>query len=190
MEKGTLGYIKAYKKRYGTLSLLLFLVIVAMVVGIYLILGSIKHIAVVVPILLTLPFSKVFILWVMVAKYKTLNQEEASGINSMTDGRKNCFVLYDMALSSYESVSYASCIVVDQEKIYLLWGGATQKEYTKDNQRAYVQEVAEKTGCSYEVISVNSVDELLQQMETAELSEEDMSISDDRIRQRLLEISM
>ena len=108
----------------------------------------------------------------------------------MTDGRKNCFVLYDMALSSYESVSYASCIVVDQEKIYLLWGGATQKEYTKENQRAYVQEVAEKTGCSYEVISVNSVDELLQQMETAELSEEDLSISDDRIRQRLLEISM
>jgi hypothetical protein len=190
MEKGTAGYMHAYKKKYGLTALGIVIVIAAMVVGIYLTLGTIKHLAVVVPILLSLPFAKIFILWVIVAKYKSIPKEDAARIEEQLAGREHVIILYDMALSSYESVSYAPCIVIDQGNIYLLWGGATQKEYTKQQQRDYVQSIVEKTGYHYDVSTVLSVDELIEQVLNAPVSDEAVSAHCERLKQRLLDVSV
>lgn len=188
MEKGTAGYIHSYKKKYGLTALIIFVVIAAMVIGIYLILGTIRHIAVVVPILLTLPFAKIFILWLIVAKYKSMKSEDAVRIEEQLAGRNNVRILYDMALSSYESVSYAPCIVIAQGNVYLLWGGATNKEYTEEQQREYVQTMIAKTGYDFDAITVHSIDELIEQVLEAPVPEEDVSAKCDRLRQRLLDV--
>ncbi len=190
MEKGTAGYMHSYKKKYGLTALGILVVIAAMVIGIYLILGTIKHIAAVVPILLALPFAKILILWVIVAKYKSITPEDASRIEEQLEGRENVRILYDMALSSYESVSYASCIVIDQGNVYLLWGGATDKEYTEEKQREYIKNMIVKTGYDFDVITVHSIDELITQILNAPVSDEDISAKCDRLKQRLLDVSV
>ena len=188
MEKGTAGYIDAYKKRYGRMALLFFVVIAAMVVGIYLILGTVRHVAVVAPILLALPFAKVFTLWVVVAKFQSIGAEEKGRIEDTLSDRRQLRILYDMALSSYESVSYAPCILVDQGNVYLLWGGAMQKEYTEEHQREYVRGIVKKADASLEVVTVHSVEELIQKCSEVPESEEELESLCDRIRQRLLDV--
>ena len=188
MEKGTAGYIDAYKKRYGRMALLFFVVIAVMVVGIYLTLGTVRHIAVVAPILLALPFGKVFTLWVVVAKFHSIGTDERERIEETLSDRKNIRVLYDMALSSYESVSYAPCIVVEQGNVYMLWGGAAQNEYTEEHQREYVRGIVNKADTSLEVVTVHSVEELIQKCSEVPESEEDVEPLCDRIRQRLLDV--
>lgn len=190
MEKGTAGYMHSYKKKYGLTALIIFVVIIAMVIGIYLILGTIKHLAVIAPILLALPFAKIMILWVIVVKYKSIKQEDAVRIEEQLAGREHVRILYDMALSSYESVSYAPCIVIDQGNIYLLWGGATDKAYTEDKQREYVKNIIVKTGYDFDAVTVHSVDELIEQVLAAPVTEEDVSAKCDRLKQRLLDVSV
>ncbi|MBR1568643.1 MAG: hypothetical protein IJ648_06720 [Lachnospiraceae bacterium] len=188
LEKGTVGYIREYKKRYGLIALILFLIIVAMVVGIYLILGTAKHIAVAVPILLSLPLGKIFILWLIVAKYHSISEEDAERIREQLKARKNICILYDMALSSYESVSYAPCIVIDQGNVYLIWGGATEKEYKAEDQRAYVQSLIDKSGYSCQAVTVADVDTLISTVSEQEESEEDLQNQCDRMKNRLLDV--
>lgn len=188
LEKGTVGYIREYKKRYGLIALILFLIIVAMVVGIYLILGTAKHIAVAVPILLSLPLGKIFILWLIVAKYHSISEEDAERIREKLKARKNICILYDMALSSYESVSYAPCIVIDQGNVYLVWGGATEKDYKAEDQRAYVQSLIDKSGYSYQAITVTDVDALIEAILQAEELADDLQEHCDHLKQRLLDV--
>lgn len=188
MEKGTLGYIDAYKKRYGGYTVLLAGLILAAAVAIYLIFGTVKHIAIVVPIILALPFAKLLILWVIVVKFHSLRTEEGKAIKRHLEDRKNCRILYDMALSSYEAVSFASCLVIDQGTVFLLWAGSNDKNYDADKQREYIQGIVEKTGYHYSVVTVYSVEELIEQVERNEVSEDDLSIKCDRLKQRMLDI--
>ena len=120
MEKGTLGYINAYKKRYGMLMLILAICIIAGTAAVYLIFGTVKHVAILIPIILALPFAKMLTLWIIAAKFHSMIPEDGELISNGLSGRKNCIVLYDMALSSYEAVSFASAVVIDQGNIYLL----------------------------------------------------------------------
>lgn len=188
LEKGTVGYIREYKKRYGLIALILFLIIIAMVVGIYLILGTAKHIAVAVPILLALPLGKIFILWVIVAKYHSISEEAAARIEEQLGGRRNIQILYDMALSSYESVSYAPCIVIDQGNVYLIWGGATEKDYQAEDQRTYVQSIINKSGYSYQAITVTDADALIETVLQAEELADDLQEHCDHLKHRLLDV--
>ena len=188
MEKGTYGYINAYKKKYGMYSLILALVIVIGVIAVFLIFKTVKHVSIIVPIILSLPFAKLLILWIVVAKFRTMKLEEKEQIESKLKGRRNCILLYDMALSSYESVSYAPCLVIDQGNIYLLWGGSNDKKYDAEKQREYIQGIVEKTGYDFAVYSMQSVEELIQTVTAAPVSEDDLSVKCDRLRQRMRDV--
>lgn len=190
MKKGTAGYMHLYKRKYGLTAWILLAVIAAMIIGIYLIFGTIRHVAVVVPILLVLPFAKTFILWVIVAKYHSIKPEDASRIEGELAGRENVRILYDMAISSYESVSYAPCIVIDQGNVYLVWGGASEQKYTEEHQRDYVKNLIVKTGYDFDAVTVHSVDELLSLVLQAPVLDADISDICDRLQHRLLEISV
>lgn len=188
MEKGTLGYINSYKKKYGLYSLILAVLIVGLAIGIYLIFHTVKHVAILVPVILSLPFAKLLTLWIIVAKFHSLREEDGKRIRTQLSGRSNCIVLFDMALSSYDAISFASCLVIDQGNIYLLWGGSNDKKYNAGKQREYVQGIVEKTGYDYAVYTVRSVDELLNCMKEAPIAEEDLSVKCDRLRQRMLDV--
>lgn len=188
MEKGTLGYIDAYKKRYGWYSLILAALILAGALTVYLIFGTLRHIAVLIPIILALPFAKLLILWVVVVKFHSLKQEDGERLKARLEGRKNCILLFDLALSAYEAISFASVLVIDQGNIYLLWGGSNEKSYGQEQQREYVQEIVNRTGYHFSVHTTENVEELLEQVEAAPVSEEDLAVKCDRLRKRMLDI--
>lgn len=188
MEKGTLGYIDTYKKRYGLYSLILAAVILAGSVAVYLIFGTLKHVAVLIPVILALPFAKLLILWVVVVKFHSLEQADGEGLKDRLEGRKNCILLFDLALSAYEAISFAPVLVIDQGNIYLLWGGSNEKSYGQEQQREYVQEIMGRTGYQFSVYTTDKLEDLLEQVETAPVSEEDLSVKCDRLRQRMLDI--
>lgn len=190
MDKGTLGYIDALKKRYGLYALILAVLILAGVLVVGLLFRTLKHAAIIIPVLITLPFAWLLVQWVIVAKFHSLKREEGEWIEERLSQRRNCVVLYDMALSSYEAISFASCLVIDQGNIYLLWGGSNEKSYGEEQQREYVQGIIQKTGYPFLAYTVHSVDELLEQVTTAEITEADLSSSCDRLRQRMLDISV
>lgn len=188
MEKGTYGYIDSYKKKYGIATVIFAVVIVAAAVAVYLIFGTVKHVAILVPIILSLPFAKLMLQWVVIAKFHSFKSEEQARIQEQLEGREYCIVLYDTALSSYEAISYASCLVIDQGDIYLLWGGSNDKKYDETKQREYIQGIIGATGYDYEAHTVHSVDELLESVLAAPISEADVSVKCDRLRKRMLDI--
>ena len=188
MEKGTFGYIDAYKKRYSLFSLLLAAVIIAAAIAVYLIFGTVKHVAILIPVILSLPFAKILILWIVVVKFHSMKKEEQEEIEKQLEGRSNCIILYDVALSSYEAISFTPCMVIDQGNVYLLWGGSNDKKYDADKQKEYVQGIIEKTGYDYYASTVNSVQELVDTVVSAPILEEDLSIKCDRLKQRMLDV--
>lgn len=188
MEKGTLGYIDAYKRRYGLYSLILAVLISAGAAGVYLIFGTLKHVTVLIPIILALPFAKLLILWVVVAKFHSMKQEDGERLEARLKGRKNCILLFDLAISAYEAISFATALVIDQGNIYLLWGGSNEKSYGQEQQREYVQEIMSRTGYHFSVYTLNNIEDLLEQVEAAPVSQEDLSVKCDRLRQRMLDV--
>lgn len=188
MTKGTLGYIEAYKKRYGLYTLGLAGLILAAAVAVFLIFGTVKHVAVIIPVILALPFAKLLILWVIVVKFHSLKKEQGEYLEDSLKERQNCIILYDMALSSYETVSFAPALVIDQGNIYLLWGDSNEKSYGSQQQQEYVQGIVEKTGYHYSVFSAASVEELVEQVKGSSISEEDLSLKCDRLKQRMLDV--
>lgn len=188
MEKGTLGYIDTYKKRYGLYSLILAALIFAGVVAVYLIFGTLKHAAVLLPIILALPFAKLLLLWIVVVRFHSLKQKDGEQLESRLGGRRNCILLFDLALSSYDAISFASAAVIDQGNIYLLWGGSNEKSYGQEQQREYVQDIMNRTGYQDAVYTMEEVEALLEQIEAAPVSEADLSVRCGRLRQRLLDV--
>lgn len=190
MEKGTLGYINAYKKRYGMLMLILAICIIAGTAAVYLIFGTVKHVAILIPIILALPFAKMLTLWIIAAKFHSMIPEDGELIGNGLSGRKNCIVLYDMALSSYEAVSFASAVVIDQGNIYLLWGGSNEQKYGEEKQREYVQGIVNKTGYTYQVYTAHDVRELLDMVTANPVSEEDLEVKCNRLKTRMLDVCL
>lgn len=188
MEKGTRGYIDTYKKRYGLYSLILAVLIFAGAVAVYLIFGTLKHAAVLLPIILALPFAKLLLLWVVVVRFHSLKQEDGMQLESRLEGRKNCILLFDLALSSYDAISFAPAAVIDQGNVYLLWGGSNEKNYGQEQQKEYVQDIMKRTGYQDAVYTTEGVEALLEQIEAAPVSEADLSVKCDRLRQRLLDV--
>lgn len=188
MTKGTLGYIDAYKRRYGLYALALAACILAGAIIILLVFGTLKHVAIIVPVILALPFAKLLILWVIVVKFHSLKPEEGENLEKALGERRNCIILYDMALSSYDAISFASALVIDQGNIYLLWGGSNDKNYGAGQQQEYVQEIMTRTGYHDSVFTVYSLEELIEQVKAAAVPEGDLSVKCDRLRQRMLDV--
>lgn len=188
MEKGTVGYINSYKKHYGSIALILAACIIAGALAVYLIFGTLKHVAIVVPIILALPFAKILILWLISVRFHPLKQEDAELICTTLENRRNCIVLFDMALSSYEAVSFAGAVVIDQGNIHLLWSGSNEKKYGEDQQREYVQGIVNKTGYTYQVYTAHDIKELLDMVANNPVSEEELELKCNRLKKRLLDV--
>lgn len=189
MDKGTLGYIDSYKKRYGLYIAGLALAIVISAVVVYFIFGTLKHVAVLVPVILALPFAKILVLWLIVAKFHSMDTEEGTLIQERLENRRNCILLFDMALSSYEAVSFASCLIIDQGNIYLLWGGSNDKKFSQEQQRDYVQDIVRKTGYQdFQVFIYTDLTELIEDIETAPVADGDLSVQCDRLKKRMLDV--
>lgn len=190
MEKGTQGYIQAYKKKYGRYALAILAVIVLSAVIIFLLAGTLKHIAVIIPVILALPFAKMLTLWIIAAKFHSFPEPDAQMVQQRLQERRNCVILYDMALSSYEAVSYASCIVIDQGNIYLLWNGSNEKKYNAEKQREYVQGIVVKTGYDFQVTVYTEIEKLLEAVESSPVVEADVSLKCERLKKRLLDVCL
>lgn len=189
MDKGTLGYIDSYKKRYGLYIAGLALAIVISALVVYFIFGTLKHVAVLVPVILALPFAKILVLWLIVAKFHSMDTEEGTLIQERLENRRNCILLFDMALSAYEAVSFASCLIIDQGNIYLLWGDSNDKKFSQEQQRDYVQDIVRKTGYQdFQVFTYTDLTELIEDIETAPVADGDLSVQCDRLKKRMLDV--
>lgn len=188
MNKGTSGYIQAYKKRYGILSICFALAIILSFCIVISITKTVNHVAIVIPILLALPFAKLLLDYIIVARFSTISKEEAEQVEQEVQDRRNCNCLFDLAISSYESISFASVAVIDQGNIYLVFAGSNDKTYNQDKQREYIQQIIYKTGYDGQVYSVKDIKELLERIKQAPVAEEDLTVKINRLTNRLLDV--
>ncbi len=188
IEKGTYGYIRGYKKTYLVLTLVLVALIVVGVSVILAFKGTMKTAWAVFPVLLALPLAKAFIGWYIVARFRPLGEEDVEKIQAAVEGRANCVLLFDTAISAYEAVSYSLCTVIDQGDVYLLWGGSYTKEYKDYQQREYVQKLMDGAKLPYRAFTVKSTEELLEKIASATVSPEDLTDANQRLRQRILDV--
>lgn len=110
-EKGDYGYINAYKKGKLIISLILAAMISFIVITVIIMYGSTNKVAIVFAILLSMPFAKFLIAYIICAKFNPLNKEQYEYIEENTK-TSNSKILYDVTISQYEGVKFYHSLCV------------------------------------------------------------------------------
>lgn len=119
-DKGEYGYLKSYKKMRLFFSCLFGGIIIAIIVALLLIFKTTKTVYVVVPILLTLPFAKNFIGYILCVKYKPLKDEEFDKISRGIKEDISKDIVYDVVISQYEGMLFYQALCIRNGKVYAL----------------------------------------------------------------------
>ncbi len=189
MEKGTWGYMDSMKKAKARSTMILAVIVVVLILVVFFISGTVRNLAIAIPLLMMIPTANIMVQWIVIVRFQSLKEEEQETIEKHLAGRANCVILYDMALSSTESVSFAPCLVIDQGNIYLLWGGSNDKKYDERKQQEYVQGLIIKTAYNYQAYTAHSVEELIEAVEAAPVAAEDRMQQCEHLKKRLMDIS-
>lgn len=138
--KGEYGYMKAYRREKLIITLVLAIMIALIIAGMLLLFGDTGRVMIVFAILLTLPFAKFLIAWIMCAKFEPLTEEQYEkicGEISAVDkgGRMPDGIYFDIVITQYEGMKFYQSMCIKNGKIIALILG---KDF-KENRRAYIK---------------------------------------------------
>lgn len=127
-EKGQYGYIQAYKrgKLFGTLGLAIMIAFV--LISMLIMFGDTQRVMVVFAILLSLPFAKLLIAYIMCIRFNsmpdTLQQDIVSGYCNRTQVSEETSpmegLLFDVVISEYEGMHFFDSMCVKNGNICAL----------------------------------------------------------------------
>jgi hypothetical protein len=83
-------------------------------------------VAIIFAILLALPFAKVFIAFILSARYRVLDEESAKALEQAAGGKG--YIMFDMVVSRYEGMKHYAAITVKNGRIY---GLILEKDYAR-----------------------------------------------------------
>ncbi|WP_312494263.1 hypothetical protein [Anaerosporobacter sp.] len=168
MDKGTHGYIKYKKNKQlrDTISIALVGIII-FVIGYLLNDNSKNNIFTILAILLALPGAKMFVGYIVVAPYRSMNDKEYEQVCKMIS--PSVAMISDLVITSPDKVMNLDVVVVDNHQVIALQGKEGQDiSYIQ----TYLIRTIKNQGYSFEVKVLTDFSEFLLRVKTLVTSKE------------------
>lgn len=160
MEKGSYGYIDAYKKRKLTISAVLLTLIAAAELVVLLIFESKNTFFIVIPIMLVLPFAKHFVAYIIVQPYVTMAEESLKRVHQVIAGNEHVIPVYDVTLASQQGISYLDFILVLDGVVYGCASHSNSRFQAADIQ-AYLKKLIQGAGYQNQAFVYDNIEDTL-----------------------------
>lgn len=182
-EKGEYGYLLYYKRTKLLATLGFAAMIEFIVITLLLMFDTTSHVMIVIPVLLSLPLAKFFIAYLIVAKCKSLKEEE---YRKISDAVNEPGILYDIAISQYEGIRFFQSVTVKNGKIYGLVTTKTEK-YSRDDYVKWIEESANDKKYTYMVKVYYNIEEYVNKINSTSEPSDTTKLIDAHIKERILD---
>ena len=185
MSKGNYGYAKSLKRRRLLLMFLCFLFIVADVVSSLVFFQTKKTLFVVLACIMSIPFAKNLIGYLMVIRCEPLSEEDHEKAEEIAGERETVFA-YDISVTDTEGALFYPCVAVYNNNVI----GLVQKNqnFRKKDAVTFLKKVQEGVPTKPRVVVVDSLKELKRELDRLNPPKEDQVDADVKIAERLLEL--
>ena len=182
--KGEYGYLKSYKLSKLIVLGILAIMISAVVLGTIIMYGDTSRVIIVIAILLSMPFAKYLISYIVVAKFNSLTFDEHARIaNSYRT--KDSSLMFDMTISQYDGIMFYHSMLVKNGKIYAL---VLNKDFSqrKKEYEKWILNSIQSEKYKYNVSLFNNIDEYIKKINSVSEPNDNNKIIDKHIREEIL----
>ena len=183
--KGNYGYARSLKRKRLLLMLACFAFILADVIISLVFFQTKKTLFVVLACVMSIPFAKNLIGYIMLIRYEPLSPEEHAEAERIAEERGTTLA-YDISVTDSAGVLFYPCVAIyNNNVIGLLQSGQNVK---KKNAVEYLKKVQEGSPTKPRVVVVDSLKELKRELDRLNPPKEDQIGADIKIAERLMEI--
>lgn len=182
--KGEYGYLKSYKLSKLIVLGVLAIMIAAVVLGTIIMYGDTSRVIIVIAILLSLPFAKYLIAYIIVAKYNSLTFDEHAKISNSYRSKDNCLV-FDVAISQYEGIMFYHSMLIKNGKIYALVQNKDFVEKKKEYEK-WIFNSIQSEKYKYKISLFDNIDEYIKKINSVSEPNDNNKIIDKHIREEIL----
>ena len=183
--KGNYGYAKGLKRRRMILMFVCFAFILADVLSSLIFFQTKKTLFVVLACIMSIPFAKNLIGYLMVIRCEPLSREEHEEAEAIAK-EKDTTLAYDISITETEGVLFYPCVAIyNNNVIGLVQAGQNQKE--KDAV-TYLKKVQEGVPSKPRVVVVDSLKEMKRELDRLNPPKEEQLRDDVKIAERLMEL--
>lgn len=185
--KGNYGYLKSLKRIRLILTLACFAFILIDVLISFIYFQTNKTLFIVIAAVMSIPFAKNIIGYLMTFKFEPLTEEEYSEAKQIAEER-GLVMVYDVSVTASEGILFYPCAAVyNNNVIGLLQKGQNQK---KKDATEYLKKVQERVKSKPRVIVVESLKEMQRELNRLTPPKEDQLKHDRFIAEKLLELGI
>lgn len=187
-QKGEYGYLQAYRRQKLIISLILACMIAFVIVGTIIMFGDTGRVMIIFAILLTLPFAKFMVSWIVCAKFVPFDKVQYNNFIEQlkNDDSLNDSLYYDVVVSQYEGMLFFQSMCVRNGRIYALAfeskGAITSKKYKK-----WIEACISDAKEPYPVVIFDSVDTYVKKIKSISTPADQTARMDKYIAQCVLE---
>ena len=185
LQKGDYGYLEKYKKNKLLGVLTLGLMIIFIVVTVIIMLGDTKRVAIVFAILLSLPFAKTLIAYIMVANFKPLTKSQHKEFLEDIQG-ENLNILYDVVIAQYEGMKFYQLLLVKNGRVYAYTNCKDYKTSKKDYEK-WISNAYSATKYEYKVFLTDDLNAYIKKIKSISEPNDNTRIIDKHIMELILE---
>lgn len=188
-KKGEYGYLKAYRRGKLIVSLILAAMIAFIIITMLLLFGDTGRVMIVFAILLTLPFAKFLIAWIMCAKFEPLTEEQYQKLcQDILDKEKTenmDGVLFDVVITQYEGMKFYQSMCVKNGKVVALVL-AKDFQQNKKEYREWIERCVTDSKYKYTVTLCSDIGEYGKKVRTISTPNDKTAMIDRHIREKIL----
>lgn len=188
ISRGDYGYARKYKNTRLILTLLLFTCIVTDVVLALVIYQTKNTILTVVACVMSLPFAKMFIAYLLCIKFEPLSKSEHQRAEALED-RYGVKLLYDVSISQSEGLLFYPCLTVFNNNVIAYVPKADSPEQVKEYTE-YMKKSYEGTKFRLRIVVVNEWEKFEKELAKIHEPKDEQKKTDRFIMQRLLELGV
>lgn len=188
-QKGEYGYLKAYRREKLIISLILAVMIALIIAGMLFLFGDTGRVMIVFAILLTLPFAKFLIAWIMCAKFEPLTEEQYRQLCAEIAGTKKGGIsdglYFDIVITQYEGMKFYQSMCIKNGKIIAL---VLDKDF-EQNKKAYekwIQSCIADSKYKYSVTVYGDVQEYIKRVRSISSPNDKTAMIDRHMTDRIL----
>ncbi len=191
VKKGDYGYIKAYKTGKLLWSLAFAIMISITVIATIIMFGDTSRVAIVFAILLSLPFAKFLISYIMSAPFNPLSEDDYRKICDGTcDSNGVCQGLYfDIAISMYEGINFYPSMCIKNGRIYAY---VIDKQFNtnKKNYEKWIKQCIADSKYDYPITLFDNLDAYIKKVGSISSPNDKTLLIDKFIKDKIFESSL
>ncbi|MGN0151531.1 MAG: hypothetical protein ACI39Q_03570 [Wujia sp.] len=187
-QKGEYGYLKSYRRSRLIVALILAAMIAFVIITMLMLFGDTGRIMIVFAILLTLPFAKFLIAWIMCARFTPLSADQYEHLCSVLreNGSENIKGLcFDVVITQYEGMKFFQSLCVKNGKIIALVLDRSYQENKKEYQK-WIQNCTEDSKYKYTIQIFDDIDEYAKKVRSISTPNEKTAMIDKHILEKIL----